>query len=132
MECGTVSGFRDDVETAPALMRLPQRLWLCTTATDMRKFCDGLTAIVRTQFADEPMSGDGFVFINRRRTRMKCVYFEAGGYCIWSERLEQRLFARGSAADTVRVSLSQTEFAALIEGLEVAVKRCRKRYEKPV
>ena len=62
-------------------MRLPQRLWLRTTATDMRKSYDGLTAIVRTQFADEPMSGDCFVFINRRRTRMKCVYFEAGSYC---------------------------------------------------
>lgn len=112
-------------------MRLPQRLWLCIAATDMRKSYDGLTAIIRTQFADDPLSGDGFVFINRRRTQMKCVYFEAGGYCIWSKRLEQGLFARRSS-DAERVSLSQTEFMALIEGLEVAVTRRRKRYEVSV
>ena len=108
-------------------MRLPSRLWLCTAATDMRKSYDGLSALVRGQFADNPTSGEGYVFINRRRTHMKCLYFDSGGYCIWSKRLERGLFARPESSE-MRVQLSQTEFNALMEGLDIAITRRRKRY----
>lgn len=48
-------------------MNLPPRLWLCTRPTDMRKSYDGLAALVRNQLQRDPLSGQGFVFINRRR-----------------------------------------------------------------
>ena len=121
MGCRAVFGSIDDAETASRVIRIPTRLWLCTQPTDMRRSYDGLTAIVRSQFAADPLSGDGFVFINRRRTQLKCVYFEAGGYCIFSKRLERGLFAQRPEVDVGRVRLSQTEVTALIEGFEVII-----------
>lgn len=109
-------------------MRLPSRLWLCTAVTDMRKSYDGLAALVRGQFGENPTCGDGFVFINRRRTHMKCLYFDAGGYCIFGKRLERGLFAQSDSSEP-RVQLSQTEFNALMEGLDIAIMRRRKRYK---
>lgn len=109
-------------------MRFPQRLWLCVTPTDMRKSYDGLCAIVRGEFNDDPLTGEGFVFINRRRTQLKCLYFDSGGYCVWAKRLERGLFAHRPKAQQGRVALSQTEFTALLDGLDVTIERRRKRY----
>ncbi len=109
-------------------MRLPLRLWLCVMPTDMRKSYDGLSAIVRGEFSADPLTGEGFVFINRRRTQLKCLYFEAGGYCIWAKRLERGLYAHQHRTTAGRVGLSPTEFTALIEGLDISIRRTRKRY----
>ncbi|WP_425283417.1 IS66 family insertion sequence element accessory protein TnpB [Halomonas daqiaonensis] len=53
--------------------------------------------MVRRQLGKNPLSGHGFIFINRRRTQLKCLYFQAGGYCVWSKRLERGRFAAWSA-----------------------------------
>lgn len=113
-------------------MHLPTRLWLCTTPTDMRKSFDGLSALISGGMGADPSSGEGYVFINRRRTQMKCLYFDAGGYCIWAKRLERGLYKHILRDDRRPLALSQTEFAALLEGFDVAIMRRRKRYEKPV
>jgi transposase len=60
------------------------KILLCTQVTDMRRSFDGLSAQIRQELGDDPASGALFVFINRRRIQMKCLYFEAGGYCLWS------------------------------------------------
>lgn len=104
------------------------QFWLCTQPTDMRKSFDGLTALVKNQLNANPSSGQGFIFINRKRTYLKCLYFEAGGYCLWCKRLEQGQFALLNASVTGKVALTKTEFSALIEGLDVVIKRRRKRY----
>ena len=112
-------------------MHLPKRLWLCTVPTDMRKSYDGLIALISGGMSADPSSGEGYVFINRRRTQMKCLYFDRGGYCIWAKRLERGLFKHTVRSDGQACRLSQTEFAALLEGFDVAIVRRRKRYEKP-
>ncbi|RDB41981.1 transposase [Halomonas sp. DQ26W] len=71
------------------MMRPPLQLWLCTQLTDMRRSYDGLAAMVRRQLGQNPLSGHGFIFIKRRRTQLKCLNFQAGGYCVWSKRLER-------------------------------------------
>lgn len=105
------------------------RLWLCTTATDMRRQFDGLVTLVKQQMALDPLSGQAFIFINRRRTMIKVLYFEPGGYCLWSKRLEQGQFAFLDEAGAGKSPLSQTEFLALIEGLDLQVKKRRKRWQ---
>jgi transposase len=105
-----------------------QRIWLCTQATDMRRSFDGLSAQVKQRLSEDPGSGALFVFINRRQTQMKCLYFESGGYCLWSKRLEQGQFAGARQSDQPKKGLSHTEFISLIEGLDVLIKRKRKRY----
>ncbi len=69
-------------------------------------------------------------FINRRRTQIKVLAFEAGGYCIWSKRLEVGRFAPLSGAGSVKRDLRPTAFLALLEGVDLVIKGQRKRYEK--
>lgn len=109
-------------------MRTPATLWLCTQPTDMRRSYDGLAAMVRGQLGGNPLSGHGFVFVNRRRTQLKCLYFDAGGYCVWSKRLEQGHFGVTPTPGGTAMALSRTAFEGLIEGLDFIVKKHRKRW----
>jgi len=108
----------------------PVQFWLCTAPTDMRCQFDGLAARVKQQMRSDPLSGQGFIFVNRRRTMIKVLYFESGGYCLWSKRLEQGLFAQLGAANQDKMALSQTELMSLLEGLDIQVKKRRKRWQK--
>jgi transposase len=63
------------------------KIWLCTLDTDMRKSFTGLTALVTKVINQNPVTGDWFVFVNRRRTMMKVLYFAPGGYCVWCKQL---------------------------------------------
>ncbi|MDA3921159.1 MAG: IS66 family insertion sequence element accessory protein TnpB [Salinisphaera sp.] len=109
-------------------MRTPATLWLYTQPTDMRRSYDGLAAMVRGQLGANPLSGQGFVFVNRRRTQLKCLDFDAGGYCVWSQRLEAGRFGVTPRPDSSAVVLSRTAFEGLIEGLDFIVKKHRKRW----
>jgi len=95
----------------------------------MRRSFDGLSAQVKRMLNDNPQSGALFVFINRRRTQMKCLYYESGGYCLWAKRLEQGQFALPKRPTDVKKPLKQTEFMSLIEGLDLIITRHRKRYK---
>ena len=106
-----------------------RRIWLCTTPTDMRRSFDGLSAMVKSYLGEDPTSGHWFVFINRRRTQLRVLAFEEGGYCIWAKRLEQGQFAFPAAAGEDKQRLCQTEFLALVEGIDLVIKRQRKRYK---
>ena len=105
-------------------------VWLSTQPTDMRKSFDGLSALVRNHLRDDPLSGRWFVFINRRRTILKILAFEAGGFWVWGKRLEGGLFARAGSVEVRKTALSRTELLALIDGLEMKVVRRRKRWVK--
>jgi len=104
------------------------RVWLYARATDMRKQFDGLAALARNQLREDPMSGHLFVFINRRRTYMKVLYFDRGGYCLWCKRLEQGQF-NYNAARGDKQALSWTELKLLLDGVEVQKSRQFKRYQ---
>ena len=62
------------------------RVWLCTAPTDMRKSDNGLSAMVKGELCDNPLSGHLYVFVNRRRTQMKILYFDTDGYAIMKLR----------------------------------------------
>ena len=102
------------------------RLWLYTPPTDMRKSFDGLCALVRQKLEEDPVSGQLFVFINRRRTQMKVLYFEQGGYCIWSKRLETGRFHYRHGAEKQR--LSWTDLKLIIDGIDLRSIRHFRRY----
>ncbi len=67
------------------------RIWLCRAPTDMRQSFHGLSALVRQALHEEPLDGALYVFVNRRRTLLKALYFESDGYCLWSKKLEPTL-----------------------------------------
>ena len=92
------------------------QIWLYTGTTDMRKQFDGLAALVHKQLAMQAHCGDWFVFINKRRTQIKVLYYHQGGYCLWSKRLEQGTFAKVVGADNKAV-LNSAQLQCLIDGI---------------
>ena len=105
-------------------------IWLYRRPTDMRKSYDGLTALVKNAVKADPLNGSLYVFVNRRRTQMKCLYYEAGGYCIWAKRLERGQFqVQWQGAETVRLDMSTLRL--LVEGIEPQTVHRFRRYKRP-
>ena len=106
------------------------RICLYRPACDMRRSFDGLSALVRTELGADPTNGHWYVFVNRRRTMLKVLAFDAGGYWIWSKRLEQGRFAALSGRAHGAIALTQTGLLALLERTDFRVTRQRKRYRR--
>ncbi len=104
-------------------------VWLSEEPADMRCSFDGLRARVERHLRQDPTSGRWYIFINRRRTMVKVLGFERGGFFIWSKRLEQGLFSTPSASGHAALSLSRTQLHALLDGIDFTVVRHRKRYD---
>jgi len=95
---------------------------------DMRKSFPGLYALTRQGLKADPLSGDLYVFISRRATMMKVLYFDRSGFCIWSKKLEAGCFV----SDWSQVRTHEMDWTALklmLEGIEPG--RLRKRYRLP-
>ena len=103
-------------------------IWLATEPADLRKSFDGLEALVRHHLGQDPLSGRWYVFVNRRRSMVKLLGFEPGGYFIWSKRLEQGRFALAAVPGHAAISLTRTDLIAMIDGIDVTVRRRRKRW----
>jgi transposase len=100
--------------------------------TDMRKGFNGLSGIVREAFAADPTDGSLFVFLNRRRDRMKLLHFDGGGFWLYYRLLEAGTFEELTAADGSRqLRIDATQLAMLLAGVSLAAsQRRRKRYSK--
>ena len=94
----------------------------------MRRSFNGLSALVRNELGADPTSGQWYVFVNRRRTMLKVLAFDAGGYWIWAKRLEQGRFAAPGERGDRPLALTRTALLALLEGTDIVVRRQRKRY----
>jgi transposase len=105
------------------------RVFLCTRPTDMRKGFDGLHGLVLESLGQDPLSGDWFVFLNRRRDRVKILAWEGDGLSLYYKRLEQGTFAQPKG-DQASVVLSPAELAMLLGGLDWQETRQRKRYRR--
>lgn len=93
------------------------RVWLCTEPADMRCSFNGLSARVKNRLGDNPLNGSLYVFINRKRTQMKILYFDGSGYAVWAKRLERGQFVIDSSGpDKQSISLAQLQ--CLLEGIE--------------
>lgn len=103
------------------------RIWLYQKPVDMRRSFDGLAAIAQNVLSLPAASGDWFVFVNRRRTQMKILYFDTGGYCIWAKRLERGRF-QPVTHDGDRLQLDSTQLQCLISGLDWGQARKSKRF----
>lgn len=104
------------------------RVHLYGQPVDMRKSFDGLYALTRHGLQQDPLSGHLFVFINRRATQIKVLYWDRTGFCLWSKRLEAGRFL----SDWSKVSnrdMDWTGLKLLLEGIEPL--RCKKRYRQP-
>lgn len=121
------------------------RVFLATDPTDMRKGFDGLFAIVESVITEDPFSGHLFVFRNRRRDRLKVLWWDRDGLAIFYKRLECGSYqfptdaivrtsndSMSDTADSQRCEIRADELALLLEGIDLASVKRRKRYQRPV
>ena len=101
------------------------RVHLYGEPCDMRKSFDGLQAVTRQGLARDPLDGALYVFVNRRATQMKVLYFDRSGFCIWAKRLEAGRFISDWRVVRTR-EMDWTGLKLLLEGIEPA--RRRKRF----
>jgi len=107
------------------------RYFLYGGATDMRKSFDGLCGIIRRHTAHSPLSGDVFIFVNRRADRIKLLMWDVNGFALYYKRLEQgsiKMPAFVAGANTLEMVWS--ELVMLLEGIEIKSIKRRKRYQK--
>jgi transposase len=105
------------------------RVYVASAPADMRKSFDGLSALVSGLDLD-PLSGHLFVFINKRRDRIKILYWDTDGLAVWAKRLERGTF-RIPDASADRVEMSAADLAALLAGIDLNSARRRPRYARP-
>ena len=101
------------------------RVFVYGQPTDMRKSYDGLYALARNGLRQDVLSGHLFVFINRRGSQIKILYFDRSGWCIWAKRLEAGRFI-SDWRDVHSREIDWTALKLMLEGIEV--KRRMKRY----
>src|SRR5271163_4062927 len=93
------------------------RVMVATRPVDFRKGTDGLAALVRETMQADPFSGTVYVFRARRADRVKLIYWDGTGVCLFAKRLEKGAFRWPQITDGV-IRLSAAQFSALLEGLD--------------
>jgi transposase len=104
------------------------RVHLYGEPADLRKSFDGLQALARHRMGRDPLDGSLYVFINRRATQMRVLYFDRSGFCVWAKRLEAGRFL-GDWSQVRTRQIDWTALKLLLEGMEV--RRVRKRFSLP-
>ena len=107
------------------------RIWLATEATDLRKSFDTLAELVRQQLQADPLSGQLFVFRNKRADRIKLLYWDDDGFVIVYKRLEAGTF-RFPTADTAGVEVRAADLQMLLDGVDFQKVKRASRYQRPV
>lgn len=82
---------------------------------DLRRSFDGLLAVARNELEEDVLSGSMFVFVNRKRSLMKIVFWDRTGWCVLAKRLERATFELGGHG--VKRSLSTRELELLLDGV---------------
>jgi transposase len=103
------------------------RVFVAAGASDLRRGFDGLAQLARDRLEQDPMTGHLFVFANRRRDRIKLLYWDRDGYVIWMKRLEKGTF-RWPAPAADRVEWTAAELAAVLGGIDLEATRKRPRF----
>lgn len=108
------------------------RVYLCTSPCDMRKSFDSLHALVRDTLELDAFAGHLFLFANRRRDRVKILYWDRDGFAIWAKRLEEGTYAVPfeSPGGEGRREMTAQELGALLSGIDVEHATRRKRYRR--
>src|SRR6202789_2636281 len=104
------------------MMYLPAsvRVYLCASACDMRKSFDGLHAMVTQAMELDAFAGHLFVFANRRRDRIRILYWDRDGFAVWAKRLEEGTYAMpfgaGITGGEKRYEITAAESGAILSG----------------
>jgi transposase len=110
------------------------RIFLAREPVDCRKAFDGLCALVRDQFGDDPFSGHLFAFFNKRRDRVKILVWDKNGFWLFAKRLERGTFEpiTMQSESRHRVEVERARLLMLLEGIDQRKAIVRKHFEQPL
>ncbi len=104
------------------------QIYLATGATDMRRGFNGLQGQVANVLKQDPLSGQLFLFFNRRRDRLKILYWDTDGLALWYKRLESGRFqVPGCEEGQTHIEIKNDDLMMLLRGIDLKSKR-HKRY----
>lgn len=107
------------------------RIFFCTTPTKMHYSFDRLMGRAQEIFDQDPTSGHLFLFLNRNRDRMKILFWDRDGFCIWYKRLERGTFQGLTTINNEQgIELDYSQFVKLLGGLDLRTGRRRRRYRR--
>ena len=107
------------------------RIFVCLTPIRMQFSFDTLMGLAQETFNQDPLSGHLFLFFNRKRDRIKILFWDVDGFCIWYKRLEVGAFQLPVAtAGDQGVELNSRQLTQLLEGLDLRNGRRRRRYRQ--
>jgi transposase len=108
------------------------KVFLALEPADMRKSFDTLAALVHDSLELDPLSGQLFVFRSKRGDRVKILYWDVHGYALWYTRLEEGTFRFPAAQEGQRsMTISAADLAMLLDGVDLASVKRRRRYARP-
>jgi transposase len=103
------------------------RIYLKLGRTDFRKSVNGLSVMVETTMKLDPFSGNLFVFCNKGRNRLKILYYDRNGFCLWYKRLEEDKFRWPKMDDDI-LEIKAEELTWLLRGLDFKSAHHNKNY----
>lgn len=103
------------------------RYFLYRNQTDMRKGFDGLSGLVRGGLMKDPLSGDVFIFFNKRRNQVKLLLWEKDGFSIYHKRLEEGTYELPSSPSA---ELRSDELMMILQGISLKSVRRRIRFDQ--
>jgi len=109
------------------------KIFVALEPTDMRRGFDGLSGAVQQTLQQDPLSGHLFLFRNRRRDRIKILFWDGDGHALFYKRLSRGTFEFPISPDseTSTVEIRASELAMLLDGIELKGRKRRPRYERP-
>jgi transposase len=108
------------------------RVYLYMQAVDMRRSYDGLHAIVQSKFTRDIRQGDYSMFINRRRDRIKIIWWDKDGLAIFMKRLESGSIQKPIVdSNSKSLIIDHAELSMLLTGIDVSNIKRRKRFDAP-
>jgi transposase len=107
-----------------------RRIFLATQPVDMRKSYDSLSAFISQHLSADPFSGDAFLFVGKRKNRLKILLWEDSGFWLFSKRLEMGTFSLPSNFKDSKLFLTPAQFHLLLEGTVVLKSKQLTRYSR--
>ena len=105
------------------------RIFIALGATDMRKGFDGLCGVITAVLQEDPLTGHLFLFVNRRRDKLKILYWDGDGLAIWYRRLEQGTFQMPTQREgCTSVEIRSDQLMMLLRGIDYQSVKRRKRF----
>lgn len=105
------------------------QVFMAVEPVDMRKSFDGLSAAVQAVFDRNVLDGHLFLFLNRRRDLLKCLWWDRDGLAIWAKRLERGSYeVPRHDAETTQLRLDATQLALVLGGVQLDSAKRRRRY----